>query len=181
MVKKFSIAIALSMYFISCASISIKERNEKKIDNFTLHVSTELDTCYYLTDRIIAFVEIENKKKFLLKIEEDIEITTQYRNYNNNKKPIIQLNIFHNDSLYNHAYTEGRGGMSKIIRLINKPLKTNYMIMFRQLTSKTGIESIPTLDNKIDNKDFGVYTLQALYIHSNDTVFSNSITIHYLE
>jgi len=65
----------------------------------------------------------------------------------------------------------------------DKTLNINDIINFRQLATKTKTEAITNIStSKIDNKDFGVYQLQALYImNTNDTIFSNWITINYLK
>ncbi|MCF8302121.1 MAG: hypothetical protein K9I94_02510 [Bacteroidales bacterium] len=176
MATKFIITIVL----LALTNIFSHQSDEKKLLNndLTVQLSSNTDTCYYSEDKIVVSIELTNKGMSSLRINKNMLVTTKDI-YENN---VIRLNICHNGKFYEYAFLDGKEAMPKKCKLRKEEaLKINDIINFRPLKTKT--ETITNISKaKIDNKDFGVYQLQALYIKSiNDTISSNWITINYLK
>lgn len=175
MVTKFIITIVL-LTNIFC----LQENNKELINNdLTIHLSSNTDTCNYSEDNIVIYIDFINKGLASLKINKNMIVTSK----DNHIRDAIKINICHDNQFYEYAFLDGKEAMPKKYKLSkNKTLKISDIIKFRQLATKTNNDAITNFStSKIDNKDFGVYRLQALYImNTNDTIFSNWITINYL-
>lgn len=157
--------------------------DEIKLSNndLTIELSSKTDTCYYSKDKIVISIEFKNNGLSSLRIDKNMPVTTKDIH---ERGDAIKLNICHDNKFYIHAPPDGKEAMSKKCKLFREEtLKINSLINFRQLATKTKMDTITNIiASKIDNKDFGVYQLQALYIiNTNDTIFSNWITINYLK
>ena len=149
-------------------------------NDFTVQLSSRTDTCYYSDDKIVISIEFKNNGLSSLRINKNMPVTTK----DIHERDAIKVNICHDNKYYVYAPPDGREAMPKKCKLSkDETLKINDIINFRQLATKTKTEAITNISkSKIDNKDFGVYQLQALYImNTNDTIFSNWITINYLK
>lgn len=178
MVTKFIITIVL----LALTNMFSHQGYEKKLLNndLTVKLSSNTDTCYYSDDKIVISVEFKNKGLSSLRINKNMLVTTK----DIYEREAIKVNIWHDNKFYEYAFFDGKEAMPKKCKLHkDETLKINTIIKFRQLAPKTRIEAITNIStSKIDNKDFGVYQLQALYImDTNDTIFSNWITINYLK
>ena len=178
MVTKFIITIVL---LVLTNMFSLQGDEKKLLNNdLTVHLSSKPDTCYYSEDKTVIFIEFKNKGLSSLRINKNMLVTTK----DIHERNAIKVNICHDDKFYEYAFLDGKEAMPKKCKLPkDETLRINDIINFRQLATKTRIEAITNIStSKVDNKDFGTYHLQALYImNTNDTIFSNWITINYLK
>ncbi|MCK9449820.1 MAG: hypothetical protein M0Q41_12700 [Bacteroidales bacterium] len=156
--------------------------DKKKLlhNDLTVQLSSRTDTCYYSDDKIVISIEFKNNGLSSLRINKNMPVTTK----DIHERDAIKVNICHDNKFYEYAFLDGKEAMPRKCKLPkDKTLNINDIINFRQLATKTKTEAITNIStSKIDNKDFGVYQLQALYImNTNDTIFSNWITINYLK
>ncbi|MDD3702329.1 MAG: hypothetical protein PHC55_11940 [Bacteroidales bacterium] len=156
--------------------------DKKKLlhNDLTVQLSSRTDTCYYSDDKIVISIEFKNNGLSSLRINKNMPVTTK----DIHERDAIKVNICHDGKFYEYAFLDGKEAMPRKYKLSkDKSLYINDIINFRQLVTITNTETITNIStSKIDNKDFGVYQLQALYImNTNDTIFSNWITINYLK
>ncbi len=156
------------------------DRKESLNNDLTIHLSSSTDTCYYFEDKLGISIEFRNKGVSSFKINKNMLVTTK----NIHESNIIKVNICHDNKFYEYAFLDGKEAMPKKCKLFkNKTLEINSVIELRQLIPNTKTKAITNIStSKIDNKDFGIYQLQAFYIMNvNDTISSNWITINYLK
>ncbi len=175
MITKFIITIVL----LTLTNMFSHQADKEKLLNndLTIQLSSETDTCYHSDGKIIISVKFKNNGLSSLRINKNMLVTTH-----DIHKDAIKVKICHDNKFYEYAFLDGKEAMPRKCKLRKlKTLQINDIIHFSQLVTKTeDITNIRT--SKIDNKDFGAYQLQALYImNTNDTIFSNWITINYLE
>lgn len=174
---KFIITIVL---LFTLTNIFSHQEDSKEVLNkgLTIQLSSETDTCYYSEDEIVIYIEFKNEKFRPLIINRNMIVSTK----DLLSIDVIKLKIWHDNKLYERGYLDGKPAMpQKRILFKNRTLKISSLLSFRSLTEK--IEGIPDYSKlKKSNEDFGAYQLQALYItNTNDTIFSNWITINYVK
>jgi len=172
----------ITLVLLSFTGLFSQQEDKKGLLNntLTIQLSSETNTCYYSDDKIVLYIEIENNGLFPIKVNKNMPVSIK----ETGERGVIKINICHNNKYYEYAFLDGKQAMLKNRRLFqNKTLKINDIINFRQLALKAEVEAITNISKaNIDNKDFGEYQLQAIYImNTNDTIISNWVTINYLE
>jgi len=179
MVKKFIVSIIVSLLlFASVNRLACQQDNKTQINDIKISLYSNVDTCYYSNDRIVISVKFNNNGFSALKINKNTLVTTK----DIQKIDVIKIYIRHDGNLYEYAFLDGKEAIPKCYNLsMKKSFEIKDIINFRQLATKMKIDAITNFSTtKIDNIDFGIYQLQALYIkNSNDTIFSNWITVSY--
>ncbi len=187
---KTKITILITILTISCTAIAqnftdINKKNQDKKSNnkLSLHISTNRDSCYYVEDKLKVSIIFRNNSYIPVFIDGNMPIWQM----ESKCTEIIQLNLFQDSCTYYNNNILNHKNLPKKYCLTHwNPLKTHMFFSFSSLISCKYIwedlKKVIFSDTPyFDNTDFGVYSLQALYINdSRDTVFSNIINVDYL-
>ncbi len=181
---KFSETIVLPLIFISFFLFSFKiDENKRVNDNgIELLISIDKDTCYYSKSVIKISLVIKNEKMFPFFVRESMGVSSFHHD-----SEMIFINIKQKKKRYIQVEPLVRNvSQSKYMILKNRPYKREYVLDFRKLIEKEQADSLfKSIGIKyifsVDNKNFGTYQIQAMYLSSkNDTVYSNIVKVVYL-
>lgn len=167
------------LVFASTNQLNSQKEWEKIPHGLTIHLTSDVDTCLYSIGRIVLSIEFRNNRKFCMKLNKNIHVTTHdIRTHDH-----IKIDIRYHENLYEYAFLDGKEAMPQAYFLFNKKsLELKEVINFRSSVIKK--EKGPIIKHgttNIDNVNFGVYQIQAQYItHATDTIFSNLITVNYV-
>ena len=93
----------------------------------------------------------------------------------------IKVSIVKNKKDYQNSYLDGKDALPSICYLKrNKAITLKNQINFRDIQTMNESSSNQYFTTKkIENMNFGSYTIQAIYINMGDSVYSNPVVINY--
>ena len=169
--------IVIILFFLFLIGIRVTAQIESdKNKKLHLNIQIEKDTCYYYDSEVEIVFTFRNERLLPVSLNKLMGITTWRFGRG------IELLITHKNELYCRDEPGGKDNIPKLFFLNrwNKLVleeKIDFQKLFlRQILDRRGLLKLI----KIDNKKFGSYQIQAVYISEGDSIFSNTVDIRYL-
>lgn len=159
-----------------------KDNKINRGNGLSIQISSKDDSCTYLKDRLTVTIKIRNNDFLPVWVNRDMPVILDQVHRNTGER--IVLNIMHDSMLYVPTYPCGRDVVWRKRGLLTKAntLIRKTTIGFRHIANEEMLRKRSSFNELVDNRNFGTYTLQAFYINKfNDTIYSNTIQIKYLE
>jgi len=181
----FKFIFSIVLMIIHVLSIQGDLSKDKMISprkGLNLQISSNDDTCTYLKDRLTVTLRLRNNDLIPVWVNRDMPVILDQVHRNTGERIVVR--ILNDSLLYVPTYLPGRdvvwrkrGLLTKVNTLVKKTT-----IRFRHIANEEMLHIRSSFTEMVDNRNFGTYTLQAFYINNfNDTIFSNTIQIKYLE